>query len=68
MKKVRIISLLVVVFAILFLVYTNFIVNGISIISNKPQVSFIDSKDFFESYYGNRDSVILDLRNYKSYR
>ncbi|MFN3478348.1 MAG: rhodanese-like domain-containing protein [bacterium] len=48
--------------------YTNFIVNGISIISNKPQVSFINSKDFFESYYGNRDSVILDLRNYKNYR
>lgn len=56
--------LLLLMFGVLSLVYW---VGSISIISNKPEVSFIDSKSFFESQYGGRNLIILDLRDYKSY-
>lgn len=39
-----------------------------NIISNKPVFNFIESKDFYENYYNEPDSFILDLRNYKNYK
>jgi 3-mercaptopyruvate sulfurtransferase SseA len=38
-----------------------------NILSNQPKFSFISSRDFYNSYYNNRDTIVVDLRDYQSY-
>lgn len=42
--------------------------NSINILYDQPKFSFINSKDFYETYYNDRNTVIVDLRDYHKYR
>lgn len=40
----------------------------VNIISNRPEFAFIESKDFYQSYYNQRNTIVLDLRDYRDYK
>ncbi|MCS7165903.1 MAG: rhodanese-like domain-containing protein [Candidatus Calescibacterium sp.] len=50
----------------LYLIFNNS--EGISILYDKPRFSLLDSKTFYQLYYNERDTVIIDLRSYEDYK
>ncbi|MCS7244113.1 MAG: rhodanese-like domain-containing protein [Candidatus Calescibacterium sp.] len=57
---------LVLLFIFLGLVFSNS--RFMNIISNEPKFLFIDSKSFYDIYYNNRNTIVVDLRDYGDYK
>lgn len=63
----RYLIFLVVIFSgILWIVISNSKLDNI--ISDETKFSFINSKDFYDLYYNDRNTVIVDLRSYSNYK